>query len=234
MTTNTCQAVIEKAYVDSMKASKGATLTAAQLADGLDRLNDIANVEQTMGLKLWLESEYSLVLVAGQQLYDFRPGGYASITRPLRVKDATYWDSTSQSRPLYPLSRSEWNMKPARAQQGAVNEYFAEKLYDRLNLYLWQIPDTTAATGTIKLTLHTQVINQTTVSLTTAFPPEWVMFLRWALAADLASGMPVEVIQRCESKAAQYRKMIEDFEVEESPVRLQPGYVLHNSGEFDS
>jgi hypothetical protein len=233
VTTNTAQAIIEKAYTDSMKLSRGGTLTSAQLAEGLDRLQDIVNVEATLGLKLFLETEVSVTLVSGQQLYSFRPSGNVNVPRPLRIKEATYVGSTGQSRPLIALSRSDWAQQPNRASVGTVTQYFTERLYDRLNLYLWNTPDAMAAAGTVRATLHTPA-STLTLSTTTAFPPEWVMFLRWALAADLASGMPAEIIQRAEGKAAQFRSILESFDVEDVPTRFQATYPQHSPSGFQS
>jgi hypothetical protein len=233
VTTNTSQAIITKAYADAMKVSKGGTLTTAQLDDGLERLQDIVNLEAVRGLKLFLETEVIVTLVAGQSLYSFRPGGSVSMTRPLRAKDVTYVDSSGQARPLMVMSRSDWAAQTARAQLGAVNQYYPERLFGALNLHLWQKPDAAAATGTLRVTLHTAAATLSLVS-TTAFPPEWVMYLRWALTADLASGMPVEVIQRAEAKAAQFREILENFDVEDAPTRFQPTYPQHSPSEFSA
>jgi len=233
MTTNTAQAIIEKAYADSMKLARGGALTGAQLTDGLERLQDIVNVEATLGLKLFLEQEVNVTLVAGKQLYSFRPGGDVSIPRPLRVKDAVYVTSGGQSRSLIALGRTDWAQQTDRAQLGTVSQFFAERLYDRLNMYLWNTPDASAATGVVRATLHAPA-SALSLSLTTAFPPEWVMFLRWALTADLASGMPVEVIQRAEGKAANFRSILEAFDVEDAPTRLQPTYPQYTRSEFSS
>ena len=233
MTTNTSQAIIEKAYADAMKLPRGGVLTSAQLTDGLDRLQDIVNLEATMGLKLFLESEVSVTLTAGKQLYSFLPGGDVSIPRPLRVKDAVYVASGGQSRPLIPMGRTDWAQQTSRASLGTVNQYFAERLFDRLNLYLWDVPDASAATGTVRATLHVPAASLS-LATATAFPPEWVMFLRWALAADLASGMPAEVIQRAEVKAERARSALEAFDVEDAPTRFQPTYPQYSPSEFSS
>lgn len=233
MTTNTSQSIIEKAYADSMKLPRGGTLTAGQLADGLERLQDIVNVESTLGLKLFLEREVSVTLTAGKQLYSFLPGGDVSVPRPLRTKDAVYVAPGGQVRPLIVLARTDWAQQTARNQLGAVTQYYPERLYDRLNLYLWNIPDTAAATGVVRVTYHAPAASLT-LALTTAFPPEWVMFLRWALCADLSTGMPQEVIQRAEGKTAQFRAILEAFDVEDAPTRLQPTYPQYSPSEFSS
>lgn len=233
MANGTAQYVIQKAFQDANKVARGGTPTPLQYLDGLERLNDIVNFEQVKGLKLWLETETTVTLVAGQQMYSFRTGGDVSMDRPLRVKEAAYWDAQSNNRPLVPISREEWTRLSNRTVQGSVNQYFVEKLYDRLNLYLWNIPDTVAATGTVKVVLHNQATNAAVISDTTRFPPEWALFLRYALAEDLAAGMPAETVQRVTGKAAFYRKELEDWDVEDAPTFFQPDQRAFLGSKFE-
>lgn len=232
MTTNTASAIIAKAYADANKLSRGASPSATQLTDGLDRLNDILNIEQVRGLKLFLEFEAVVTLVAGQQTYSFMPGGSYSTARPTRITFAAYWDSSNNVTPLTVISRQEWATLTSRTTQGRPNQYFPERLYDRMNMHLWLVPDTQAATGTVRATIQTQATNPT-IGATTAFPIEWVMFLRWALAADLATGMPQEIIQRCEMKTREYREVLEGFDVEEAQTRFQPNYAMMQGSSFE-
>lgn len=222
MTANTASGVITKAYQDAQKVAVGVTPSTAQLADGLDRLNDLINLYQTQGLKLFLETEQVVPLVVGQQMYSMMPGGDVNITRPLQVKEAAYWDANGNSRPLWPISRQEWTDLTTRSLQGSVNQYFVEKLYDRLNLYLWQVPDTTAATGTVHAVLRNQATNPAIVGDATRFPIEWVMALRWGLADDLASGMPDSVVMRCAQKAQFFKEQLEAWDVEDAETYFQP------------
>ena len=224
MSANTAQGVIGKAFVDAGRLPRGGTPSSAQYSDGLDRLNDIINVLQTEGQRLWLEEEYSLtspILQVGQQTYTFGSGGDVSMDRPLRVKQGAYRESTgSNLRPLTPYSREEWTRLGNRSGSGSINGYFVEKHADFLNLSLWQVPDTTSAAGSVVLILHTQAANPTSVSLATGFPIEWVMALRWLLAADLATGMPDQIVQRAEQKAEMYKRALGDWDVEDAPVRF--------------
>lgn len=222
MTTNTAKAIIEKAYVDAGKVQRSGVPTPAQYLDGLDRLNDIINLEQTQGLKLWLETEQSVTLTSGKQMYSVLSGGDVDVTKPLRIKQASYADSSGSLRPLTPISREEWTRLANRSTSGSINQYFVEKLYDRLNVYLWNVPDATAATGTVRLVLHNQATNPAIISEGTAFPPEWVIFLRWALAEDLSTGMPEAIIQRCTGKTEIFRQKLEGWDVEDAPTYFQP------------
>lgn len=222
MTAMTAGALITKAYRDAQKLPRGATLSADQLSDGIDIMNDLVNLWQTQGLKLFLQTETVVTLVSGQQMYSFTPGGDVSIDRPLQIIEAAYWDQYSNSRPLLPISREEWTRLSNRTNTGSVNQYFAEKLYDRLNMYLWNIPDATAATGTVHAVLRNQATNVTVSADSPNFPPEWAIALRWGVADELTSGMPEAVQMRCQQRAQSYRAALEDWDVEDAETYFQP------------
>lgn len=211
-------AIIQKAYQNAGKIARGGTPSAAQSSDALSTLSDVIAYEVTKGLKLWLETEVSVTLAAGQQLYSFYPSGTTPQVRPLRVKEATYVDSGGSVRGLSPLSREEWNRMPNRSGTGSVNQYFVEKLYDRLNLYLWNVPDTVSATGVVKVVLANEGTLPALTSDNVRFPVEWGVFLQWRLAQELVTGMPAEIVMRCDQMTAVYREQLEDQDVEEAPT----------------
>lgn len=222
MTAMTAGALLTKAYRDAQKLPRGAALSADQLSDGIDIMNDLINLWQTQGLKLFLTEEITIPLVVGQQMYSMRPAGDVAMTKPLEIISATYWDSSSNSRPLLKISREEWTRLSNRTQQGTVNQYFYDPQYDRLNLYLWMVPDTTAATGTVHAVLRKQAANVTISSDSPQFPPEWAIALRWGVADELTSGMPETVQMRCQQRAQAYRQALEDWDVETAETYFQP------------
>ena len=220
MTTTVASAIIQKAYQNAGKVARGLTPSPVQLLDALSTLSDIIAFEVTKGLKLWLETEVTVSLVAGRQAYSFRPGGDVSMVRPLKIKEASYVASGGAVRALTPVSREEWNRQPNRSGSGQVTQYFSEKLYDRLNLYCWLTPDTVAATGHLLVVLANQGSLPLTVTSDTRFPPEWSLFLQWRLGQELATGMPQEITMRCDQMALTYREHVEAFDVEEAPTRF--------------
>lgn len=231
MTAMTANELITQGYRDAHKIARGVTLTSDQLNDGLDRLNDIINFWQTKGMKLHLQTEATLTLTAALQPHTLMTGGTLNVERPTRVIEATYWDSSSNSRPLVPLSRDEWTRLSNRTTTGTPTQYFAEKLYDRINLYLWPVVDSTAATGTIHLWLQSQATNVATGE-NTRFPKEWALALRWALADELAQGMPESVQQRCQARAIAYRHELEDWDVEDAETYFQPDARMQGGSRF--
>lgn len=222
MTAANAGAIVLKAYQDAQKVPEGGSLSPSQLASGIDRLNDLVNLWQTQGLKLFLEQEVPVTLVAGVQTYDARPGGRINMTRPLQAKSASYVDSFGNSRPLDLIGRSDWTALSQRSQQGSVNQFYPEKLADRLNINLWNVPDTNAATGSLLVVFRVQTGNYVNSSDALVFPIEWTLALRWAIADEVCFGQPEPVQARCQSRAQAYRQALEDWDVEEAETTFQP------------
>lgn len=218
---NTPYAILEDAYSDAGKLSAGETLNGDQITKGMRRLRDLVNTYQTQGLKLWLNSLYTLTLTEGTATYTFGPAGSVVMTKPLRVIMATYVND-DVSRTLTPLSWNDYLSLSNRAQEGAVTSYFVNKQQTTMNVSLWQVPDATAAEGTVQLLLQQQVTDPISLTETMNFPVEWRMALHWGLAAELSTGQPQAVIDRCEGKAQTYRKMLEDWDVEDAETRFTP------------
>lgn len=218
MTTNTAASIIKSAFLDAGKLARGASLSIDQLADGMSKLNDLVNFWQTQGLKLWLESEQTVTLVEDQQRYSIYPSGDVAVARPLRVKQVVYRSSSDAVRPVRIISREEWTRQPSRSDSGIITQAYPEKLYDRINLYVWMIPNAEEAAGTLRVVLHSQTAGATYTGDSMAFPPEWALALRWGLADQLTVGMPEPIVQRCMMEAERHRSALEAWDVEEAPM----------------
>jgi len=218
----TAQRIIRMAYRDAGIIQEGDEPNGEQYADGMMRLNDVANLWQTQGLKLWLMQDIAVTLVANQATYSLKPSGDVNMTKPLRVIEAYYLDSSSIRRPLIPLSWSDWTRLSQVTQTGQLNSYFVNKQQTSLDVSFWLVPDSTAATGTAHLVLQTQITQMVSLTDTTGFPMEWAMALRWGLADDLATGQPQAIMDRCEKRATMYRNALEDWDVEDAPTSFTP------------
>lgn len=218
----TPQRIISDAMEDAGLLQEGDTPNSEQFAKYMRRLLDVINTLQTQGLKLWTQTDQSVTLVAGTRDYTMKLGGSVNITRPMRVLQGYYLDSDSVLRPIYPLSWDEWLRLSTTTQQGAISQFFVQKQVSQLLVSFWLTPDTTAATGTAHLLIQQQVTNFTGLYDTIDFPMEWMMTLRWCLAADISTGQPQAIMDRCEGKANMYRKMLEDWDVEDTSTRFAP------------
>jgi len=232
---NTPYSIIAAAMTRAGRLPEGSLPTSEQFASHMDSLNRLINLWQTQGLKLWLQEDLPVPLVAGQggpyNPYTLTPGGSVNITKPWRIQQGYYLDQLGNQRPVYALSWDEWNRLANRQQQGAIAQYFVDKQATSLNVYTWLIPDAQAATGVLHVMLQQQVVNPINLVETMNFPPEWGIALVWGLADEICSGQPQAVMDRCQGKAAVYRMMLEDADIEDAATSFQPdqrqgsGYV---------
>lgn len=223
-TFNNASRIIEFAMENASLLGEGAVPTSAQYAKYLQRLNDMVNLWQTQGLKLWLNQDLSVPLIANQARYQIGPSLDVNMVKPLRVlhESSYYLDTSSNRRPIYPLAWDDYNRLSNVVNPGAINSYFVNKQRDSLDVFFWQTPDTEAATGTAHLLIQRQITES--VSLTDAmdFPREWFIALHWGLANEISVGQPREIVAKCEQMANGYRTALEDWDVEDAPTKFEP------------
>ena len=225
--SNTAAAIIPDAMEDAGLLQDGGTISSSAYARAFRRLNDIINLEQTQGLKLWLDEDLEVPLTAGTSQYTLGPGGSVNMVRPTRVVQAYFIDYQAQSRrPIILLSWNDWLTLGSTTQQGTVNSIFVNKQATLLYINCWLVPDTTAALGELHLMIQRQVTNPISLTETMEFPIEWRMFLRWALAQQLATNQPQAVQQRCDAMTAMYREMLENWDVENTETRFSPDSAM--------
>lgn len=220
----TAERLIIFAYEDARLIGTGQTPSSEQIARGMVRLNDIINYWQVFGLKLWTLTDQSVTLVADQQAYTFMPAGSVNITKPMRILQGyiEIADSDVTKRPIYPLSWDEWMRLSNTGQTGAISQFFVDKLYDRLTVRFWLIPDSTEAANTAHLLIQQQITNFSGLTETMMFPQEWFMALRWALAYDLATSQPQEIVAVCKMNMETYKAALENWDVEDTPTQFTP------------
>lgn len=227
---STAQYVVTKAFEDAGILTLGGTPSSDQYNRGMDRLNDIINLWATQGLKLWLNEDIPVTLVAGQTTYSMGPGGDVNMTKPLSVFQAYYLTSTQSRQPLTILSRDEWTRLSQTNVLGSLNSFFPDKQLAFLYVNFYNTPDTTAATGTAHLITRIAASNVSSILNNVDFPPEWTIALRWALADELATNQPKEIQDRCAQRAGAYRTALEDWDVEDAPTFFAPDSRIQYAG----
>ncbi len=220
---NVPASIIQDAYFDAGLIQEGQTVNSEQTVNGMRKLTDLINLWQTQGLKLWMQQDLSVTLVAGTATYTLGLAGTVVMAKPTQVTDAYYQDANGVRRPLTPLAWTDWVRLSQITQQGAINSYFVDKQQALLSVSFWLVPDTTAALGTGHLIIRRQVTGFTNVTEDMNFPSEWRIALRWGLADELATGQPQAIMDRCQQRAMAYRTALEDFDVEDVPVRFTAG-----------
>lgn len=225
--------IIEQAMFEAKLIQLNQTPSSEEYATYGQRLVDMINLWQTQGLKLWLNHDQSVTLLAGQAKYVFSPSGDVVMTKPLRVVNGYYLDSSSNRRPLISLAWEEYVRLSNVVNQGAVNSYFVDKQETHLDVYFWLTPDASAVTGTAHVILQQQVENFTGLYDTMNFPVEWYLALIWGLADEICGGQPPAIMQRCAARAAAYRITLEDWDVEDASTKFAPDpQIVAYTGRF--
>ncbi len=230
---NTPLSVINEAFENAGLLQSGQPANSEQLAKGLRKLREVINFAQTKGLRLWLNVDTAVPLVAGQATYTFTPGGNVNMTKPLRVLQGyVLTNSGTVRRPIWPISWNEWLMLSNidSTNPGTISQYFVDKQTTQLSVTFWSTPSVIEAMNVAHLLLQVQVTNPISLTEDIQFPEEWGIWLGWAVAAEICTGQPQSVIDRCEGKAALYLEALDGWDVEDAETQFTPDYRQQYSG----
>ncbi len=218
---NSPSRIIEYAMGDAGLLQTGELPTPEQYTQYSNRLLDLINLWQTQGLKLWLQRDLAIPLVAGKRAYSLGPLGDVSMVKPMRVLQAYSLQSSGVRRPLSPLSRDEFTRLSNVSQPGQTNSYFVDKQQLQLVINFWLVPDAQAAQEVAHVILQYQVTNFVTLTEGIEFPQEWFIALRWGLADDICTGQPQAIMDRCAARSLAFRTTLEDWDVEDAATNFQ-------------
>lgn len=216
---NTAERLIRQALRDAGRLQVGQTPTPEVYADMQSRMYDIINTWQTQGLKLWLNVTQSITLVIGTASYTLGPAGSIMALKPLRVLGGWVVSSDGNRRPVTSISLTDYRNFGNLTTAGEVVSFVVEKQTNDLVLRVWPVP---SIARTFEVLLQRQAVSPTELDDRVELPIEWYMALRWALADDSATGQPALIMDRCERKAREYRRLLEDWDVEDAPTQFQP------------
>jgi hypothetical protein len=229
----TAKRIIQMAYWDAGLVPEGEEPDSLRYANGMTRLNDLINLWQTRGLKLFLLQDVAVALTAGTALYTFGATGTVVMDKPLQILQGYYSDASGIRRPLIPIAWEEWTRLSQVTQVGAVSNFFEDKQALVVNVHLWPVPDTTAATGTVHFVFRTQASLMVSLTDNCGFPPEWYIALRWGLADELCTGQPQDIQQRCATRARMFLEDLESWDMEDAPTTFAPdtraGFYSHRT-----
>lgn len=203
--------------------SVGQSLDSESLNDYLTRYNDLINLWQTQGLKLWTRQDLSIPLVLGQGIYNLGPLQNVPMTKPLRVCESyVLVTSGGTKRPVTQISWEEWSRLSQVNQQGQINDIFVDHQRDYLGVNTWQLPDASEVMNTLHLVIQGQVGNAASLLDTVDFPIEWMLGLKWGLADEVCTGQPGAIVARCQARAQMYRDALEGWDTEGVPITFSP------------
>ena len=218
--SNNAYGIIDDALHDAGWLSLGQRPNSEQLAVNMRRLNDLVNSWQTQGLKLFLQQEVNVPLVASQGTYTIGPGANVDMTKPERILTGYITVAGSNTRrQVTIMSRKDYDLlSQVTGNSGAINQFFVDKQATQLKLSVWPAPDATDAANTATFLMQVQATNPVFLTDASSFPQEWRMALRWGLADEASTGQPESIMQRCAQRAKTYREALEDWDVEDAPT----------------
>ena len=227
---NTWDRIVREAMREAGKLQDGQDPTSEQYARYFPRVQDMVNLWQTKGIKLWLWVDQSITLISGQATYTIKSGGDVNLPRPVDLVSGYYSDSNGVRRPLTSLSWDEYDRLSQVSQTGALNSYFLDKQALQFNLSFWLTPDAQAATGTAHMIVKQTVTGPVALNDVIGFPQEWFIALYWGLADEICGGQPQAIMDRCQARAATYLTLLEDFDVESTSTFFTPDARAGASG----
>lgn len=218
--SNNAYGIITDAMVDAGLLQEGSRPNSEQLAVNMRRLNDIVNLWQTQGLKLFLQEDVTVPLSVGVTLYSLGPTGTVTMSRPPRILQGYITDIVSHvRRPLVLISRDEWErLSQVTGNNGQINSFMVDKQAINTNLNVWPPPDSVEAANTATFLMQVQAPNPIFLTDAIGFPQEWRIALRWGLADDISTGQPQAIMDRCQTRALGYRQALESWDVEDAPT----------------
>lgn len=133
--------------------SDGETLQNSDLQRGVRYLNMLIKSWMPDGMVLAIRKTTSITLVASDADYTIGPSGNKVIDRPFRVTQCWKRDSDSNDTEVEIISQSTYNSITTKSQtsSGGPTQVFYDKTLTNGTLYVWPVPDSTAAT---EYTLH--------------------------------------------------------------------------------
>jgi len=223
----------------------GATPGANDLTDCAQALNILIKKTQSNGLQLWAYQSLAIPMVASKTTYTIGPSG-ADVTsvRPLRLFDGAFLRQTtngqSMDTPLRVISRLEYLQFGSKGSTSTPNSIYYHPGIDIASgatspslgygtLYVYTTP-LNAAVGTIYGNFQRPLYDMTSGTDEFDLPSEWFMYLKWALAAEIADEyeVPEDRIVRIMKRAEGYRQDLDDWSVEWAPLQMTPDWSMGN------
>lgn len=191
-------------------------------------LNVLATSWKSIGLQLWKKGDASETLVASQAAYPLTPTLGSATEKPMRIYSMDITDSDGNQIPVNRLSHQEYNDLPNLTTTGTPISFYFEPSRTTSTVYLWPVPDATAAaTYTLNYTYQQPIQDMSLGTQDVDFPNEWYRALILNLALDLAPKYGLDRLERIDIKrqAVEALDLARDYDVEDTSIFFKPeGY----------
>ena len=204
--------------------AQGETPTATQISEAAEALNYMVKAWHADGMPLWAIKEYSIDLVASTASYRIGESQTVNTPKPLRIIDAYYHDTTSNiDIPMTLLTHKEYNRLGNKTTTGEPIQFYYDVQRTYGDLYLFPVPDTTAASNTVRIVYQRPYEDFDQASDEPDFPQEWFDALKFGLADRLCPEYGVPIVDRNDirSRAKQLKEEALGFGTEEGSIHFQ-------------
>lgn len=227
----------------------GDTPDSAAIANANMSLNLLIKQMSTEGLKIWKTSELIIPLVANQTsyilggasstlMYDSQNPETPITDRPLKVIQGWYRNlqvTPNIDTPFMVVSKNEYNTLGSKFSTGTANTVFYDTKSLNGILYVFLTPDANAATNLeLHLVAQMPLNDMTAADQLPDFPNEWMNTLVWNLADQLSLeyGVPMNTRQEINQRAATYRQLLNDWDVEVASTFFAPDFRSSSNNSY--
>lgn len=146
---------------------QGQTATAYQWTIARDHLNGLLKVLQTQGPNRWRRALQTVTLVSGT-------ASYVLATRPDAVKQVYHRNSAGQDFWLNEWNYDDYERLPIKTTTGRPTIYTLDRQRTATTIYLWPVPDATAAAGSLRISYERVMEDVDATSDIVDVPQEWL------------------------------------------------------------
>lgn len=209
--------LVIRAYAKLGIPGEDNTLTALQLADGVEALNSVVATAVTDGMPLWKRETISLTPSTTSQIY--------SVNDAVKIANVYLRDSAGVQYKINQKSLYDFMQLPRNSIGIPVHWTWAQGLQGG-NLSIWPLTSdsTTVATKTLQVVYQAEFDGFTAAGETLDFPAYWTNAIIYKTASILApeQGLPLPDRQQLMKEAETYWKQASDYGDEDGSMLIQP------------
>lgn len=205
--------------------AQGETPSATLISESAEALNMLVKALQADGMPLWAIKQYSISLSASTASYRIGVGQTVNTPKPLKITQAFLRNTSSGiDIPMTQLTRFDYNFLGNKTSQGNPIQYFYDPQNSYGDLYLFPVPNTSAASDyTVQIVYQRPFEDFDASSDEPDFPQEWYDALKHLLADRLAPehGLSLQERQDLKSRAKELKMDALGFGTEEGSIHWQ-------------
>lgn len=201
---------------------QGVSATATQISEASASLNGLVKALESDGMPLWGIKEQSITPVASTRVYRIGEGQTVNIPKPLKVIDAFYRHTSSNSdTPLMIITRMEYNALGNKFVTGTPSQIYYDPQRAYGDLYVYPVPIASfASSHTLQIVYQRPFEDFDASGDEPDFPQEWFDAITYLLADRLAPeyGVASEAKNDIKMRAAQIKAEALSFGTEEGSL----------------